>query len=546
MVARLCNRNASGSLKVVRASGSTIAVSGLCEKSKKRDFIKVGSSKMLSCDNNDQRSLQAVQCCDTNSRRPRLSVVLILLLSILSAAHCQIPRFEPKEDSMRSPQSPTPILTLTDTLHPFANRFGSIPEPFNSFRGLVLEETEVVRYLPTLPYIYFDSASAIIPHRYVLFANFEQTRLFHEENIVGGVLEAYYHTLNILGSRLRQNPQMKIGIVGFNSDQPKFGENQTLSKRRGEVVYDYLRGIWHIPTEQLVLLPPSILPRYVPTRTTAQVKAQYRCVELVVGTMISWKMSKQGFPTQYDGFNPEDRMSWEGRKPVCTTSLQIIAHPAVVRFSLNNGINDTLVRNRVIEIRRNGQIWNVLSDSALNVGEVQYDWMNQQRDRLATRDDEYVAQLVVWDRFGTMRRSNEIRIPVRYVSQEFASSVLNIRRSLFTTSLVLIPSDGEEHIGSLNPLILLNIVCSNISSESRIDIVGHAALSSSSGHNLLVSDQWAKTAYFLIRRSLRTDTSMLHSNGVGDTDVLYSGGTPEERMYNHSVEITVDASEVGR
>ena len=115
---------------------------------------------------------------------------------------------------------------------------------------------------PILPYIFFDSASSIIPDRYWLLPDRAATSdSFDKAGIRGGLLDYHYHLLNVIGSRLRKHPQTRIEIVGCNSEQPKIGEVVDVSRARGEMVYRYLTDIWGIDTSRVRLLPARGLPQ---------------------------------------------------------------------------------------------------------------------------------------------------------------------------------------------------------------------------------------------------------------------------------------------
>ena len=117
--------------------------------------------------------------------------------------------------------------------------------------------------IPLLPYIFFDSGSAVIPSRYVLFTSPEQTATFSEHAIHGDALELHHNILNILGERLRHYPSASVTIGGYNTTQPEIGETRETAYKRAEVVREYLRTIWGIDTSRLRLLGSAGLPRFV-------------------------------------------------------------------------------------------------------------------------------------------------------------------------------------------------------------------------------------------------------------------------------------------
>lgn len=57
---------------------------------------------------------------------------------------------------------------------------------------------------PLLTYIFFDSASATLPDRYITFSRPEERASFTDSTVEGGMLEKYYNVLNVIGYRMRR------------------------------------------------------------------------------------------------------------------------------------------------------------------------------------------------------------------------------------------------------------------------------------------------------------------------------------------------------
>ncbi len=470
------------------------------------------------------------------SRFIRIGLCIISLLGACSTTQAQVPE---RRDQNNQLLNSTPVLSIIDSTAMIRGRFEDDSARYLRGHTLLVKEIIVEEYFPILPYLFFDSASAIIPSRYQLFKSFAQTLLFDEEKLPGTALSVYYNLCNIVGSRLRKHPLMKVGMVGFNSDQPKIGETQSLSVERRDAVYRYLREIWQIPKEQLVLLPPSTLGAFAADRESFRVRADNRCVQLIFGSVIEWQTSRFGQPTGYRGFIPNDSMSWEGRKPVRRSGIQSMAFPETVGFEMSNGIEDTLVVRRVVEIRRNSKIWATLSDIGTTRNRVEYDWKSDQGDEPGESEGEYVAQLAVYDRYGSWHRSNEVKIPVYRLMGEFQQSMAYDRERVVKTLLVPIKLDGDEHLGYINYRILSDIVYPNIRDGSTIRITGHAAPSLLADRNWALSSQWADEARILIHRDVNSENITIKSRGVGQELVLFNVDTPEGRHLNNNVEILI-------
>lgn len=95
-----------------------------------------------------------------------------------------------------------------------------------SVRGpkIIPQNRQVSETLPLLNYVFFDEGSTKIPSRYILLNNSQSTNFKEEqlqkeetENAVGRSfrqLNVYHNILNIVGDRLRANPNSKISLSG--------------------------------------------------------------------------------------------------------------------------------------------------------------------------------------------------------------------------------------------------------------------------------------------------------------------------------------------
>ncbi len=88
----------------------------------------------------------------------------------------------------------------------------------------ILMKRVVSETLPLLNYVFFDEGTADIPSRYVVLSkeqagNFKEVQLQEDQsaNLTGRSarqLNIYYNVLNIIGDRMRSNPQAKITLSG--------------------------------------------------------------------------------------------------------------------------------------------------------------------------------------------------------------------------------------------------------------------------------------------------------------------------------------------
>lgn len=117
-----------------------------------------------------------------------------------------------------------------------------------------------------LPALFFDHPGDIhIPDRYQQFRSGRETEDYLDSGVVAttlqlrrmeiGPLRKYREILNVVGYRMRQHPDVVIGLRGGYSTEP--GEDSAVAQERAYVVRTYLSDIWNIDTARLPLHPPE-------------------------------------------------------------------------------------------------------------------------------------------------------------------------------------------------------------------------------------------------------------------------------------------------
>lgn len=406
---------------------------------------------------------------------------------------------------------------------PISDYIGSLPESapakYRDFRGLVIEENLVRELYPLLTYVFFDSASAQIPNRYKLFTSPAQTTNFNDTTIPGGTLQKYYHVLNIIGYRMRTFPETKISIVGNNSAQAGSGEVKSVSEQRGKVVYDYLTNIWGIDASRITLKAPRDLPELPSNRTDPLGIVENRRTEI----------------TSSD---------WEVMRPILIKEIRRFHSPDTMHFQMKNGIADRLVSRRVIEIKRAGGEWHEMT----NIGKdepvsPEYNWYrnaDEGEGMIAEDEQPYLAQLVVYSADGLECRSNVVEIPVTIITNEEKRTERLVDKTIDRYSLVLFKFDSDE-AGPLNEKILKTYVYDEILPGAQIKVTGYTDIVGMEDRNLRLSQQRAGT----VDRGLKANVkggkiASLVTEGVGETQPLFSNDLPEGRFYNRTVQIVIE------
>lgn len=158
------------------------------------------------------------------------------------------------------------VLAPTDTFcqpKPDVNAFGVLKngqqEPVAK---IIVQEFLTTKFFAMLNYVFFEQDSYELPRRYNLFETAEETKRFNPESqfLNYEILDVYYHVLNIIGYRLKNNPAASVTLVGCNSNYRNEKGNIDLSLKRAETVRNYLVDIWQIEPERVKLGEPRNLP----------------------------------------------------------------------------------------------------------------------------------------------------------------------------------------------------------------------------------------------------------------------------------------------
>ncbi|GAB1371515.1 hypothetical protein MASR1M45_15770 [Candidatus Kapaibacterium sp.] len=382
-----------------------------------------------------------------------------------------------------------------------------------TWRGLVMKETKTWNLYPLLNYVFFDQCSDVIPERYILFDSPDQTEMFTDTTILGGTLDKYYHLLNIYGYRLRNNPSVKITIVGTNDGLTTCEKNNMkLSESRAKKIYDYLLNIWKIDASRMKLEHVGMPKLPTSTRVDSIGVHENRRVEILCD-------------------------NWEVVKPVFDIGSVTEPQPRNMNFVMKNGIEDALVAKRRVEITKAGKPWRTLTEVGKLDEKVQWNWQNTGRE-YPTDEIQYTAQLVITTQSGAECKSDPINIPILQVTQSRlrTEGTMDTTREIY--NLILFPFDKYD-AGPVNERIMRDYVYSRCKPSSKIEVIGHTDIVGMYDHNMKLSTNRSNSVKNGINKETSGKYNQLNSKGVGEEDPLYTNDFPEGRFYNRTVQVIV-------
>ncbi len=120
---------------------------------------------------------------------------------------------------------------------------------------MIPEKRKVSETLPLLNYVFFDDGSTKISKRYVLLnqaeaSNFKEEQLQEEATVNDNgrssrQLNIYYNILNIIGDRMRSNPESTISLSGASPKGPEEG------KLFAQEIQEYLVSVFGINSSRI-------------------------------------------------------------------------------------------------------------------------------------------------------------------------------------------------------------------------------------------------------------------------------------------------------
>ncbi len=144
--------------------------------------------------------------------------------------------------------APPPPLQLTATI----TAHGVLPDGTVTSEPVSPQQAIRTRSsLPLLPYIFFDENSSTIPARY----SRSGATGFSEQSALQGkdAFQANHEVLDVTGSRMKNDPSLKVKLVGTNSNSGSEKSNILLSKARARAVADYLISTWNIDPSRITI-----------------------------------------------------------------------------------------------------------------------------------------------------------------------------------------------------------------------------------------------------------------------------------------------------
>ncbi|NOY06125.1 MAG: OmpA family protein [Chlorobi bacterium] len=401
----------------------------------------------------------------------------------------------PPPPTVTLPEIPPPLPRPTITAFGVDSTGKEFPEP-----RVQVEEFTYTELHPLLPYVFFDENSSRIPGRYHLLT-VEEANAFSIQKIRSrNSLDIYYHLLNIVGKRMRENPDASITLVGCNSDEGREKGNLVLSRNRALAVQHYLNEVWDIHVSRM-----NVEARNLPEIATHH--------------------------TIFDGIQENRRVEirtddFAILEPVLTRETSLRVSPDRIRFKTGTKV-DSISRWELRMVQDNQ-----LVDIVAGEGQVpaNIDWrlpVDRVQDTLPIR-----YYLTLYFPGKTAVQSEEESLPIEYLTIEMKKRERKRDRYIERYSLILFPFD-QAVVRGINSRIL-EMVRTRIRPEAKVTIEGFTDRIGDTKYNYELSLKRSRE----VARELGVD--QISVQAWGESRPLFDNDLPEGRNYNRTVIITVE------
>jgi outer membrane protein OmpA-like peptidoglycan-associated protein len=375
---------------------------------------------------------------------------------------------------------------------------------------LTIEEVTTIDSSPLLNYVFFETGKSEIPARYAMLSGQADTQAFDESRLKD-TMEKYTQVLNIIGGRLRANPQARIKIVGCNSNRAEEYNRRDLSRSRAEAVRAYLKYIWGIELSRMDLEDRN-LPAVASAGSVDEGRVENQRVEIYSDS-----------PALMD--------------TIKSTYVEKISNAQQVQVLPQIQAGYDLVR------------WNValvgdgtLMDSTAGQGDMMPTYQFNLKDiGLAKigRCENIGANVEVEDQKGQIFKTHASSA-VQFIKREERMAKKEGYKVMEKYALILFDFNRAD-IKDRNRAVLDRIVARiKEVPNARVTIEGHTDTIGKEAYNIDLSKRRAKAAYDMILAGGGVNAANITYEGAGPHNPLFDNQLPEGRALNRTVTVTLE------
>ncbi len=369
---------------------------------------------------------------------------------------------------------------------------------------LEVEEFSSILMTPLLNYIFFDENSSSLPSRYKLLDQ-QGVESFSEEKVnSSNRLTTYYHILNIVGKRMRQNPTATITLIGCNADFGVEKGNLNLSKQRALAVKDYLMQHWSL-SDSRIKIESRNLPEKAALSQTDEGYQENRRVE-IIATIPAITF------------------------PIITHDTLRRANPPSVRFR-SQVFHDNPITQWSLTAEQEGTILKRFA----GIGEVPatLDWNIDREEGTHPRSEAGLHYSLNCTDSEAKTAASGYVIPVEQITIHRKRIERRGDKEINRYSLILFEVRSTE-INTINKPII-SLIKANIAANSMVKIAGYTDRLGDERANQTLAEGRAKTT--AVALGITGTASEITSQGNAET---YNPVLPEGRLYTRTVDVVIE------
>ncbi len=372
-------------------------------------------------------------------------------------------------------------------------------------KQIVIEELEMEEGFPLLPYVFFDKGkgdlnnSSQLMDDYTLLGN-----KFEEQELPWNTLKIHNQLLNVIGSRMTDNPDARINVIGTNNNTGVEKQNIALSEKRANSVKEYLVNNWGIDA--------------------SRINTESRNLPAIPGNsdMPDGIVENQRAEIESDDY--------EILKPVYLKDIVKVSNPPIVNImpEISSSDEESEVDYN-LTIKQDNNILRLVNSS--EIGDSGYDW-NVLEDPQPLLDKPVEVVLNAKDQFG----NEAIDTKTTEVEQ------LTIKKKRFELKddnriekFALIVFDYDKSTLSNRHKKVLDDIKSRIEPNSIITIEGYTDRTGSAEYNKNLAKRRAEE----VNKYIGTKNNNITLKAIGEDKLLYNNNIPQGRNYSRTVLVKI-------
>jgi outer membrane protein OmpA-like peptidoglycan-associated protein len=367
---------------------------------------------------------------------------------------------------------------------------------------IIIEEMEESELFPLLPQVFFaEGSSKIDPNQQMLIKKVD-AEVFNEESLNWNTLKIYANLLNVIGLRLKFNPNADITLIGCNSGIGAEKNNKELSKSRAVAIKDYLVNTWGVNPKNIKTISKN-LPDKPSKSTILDGQQENQRVEIISD-------------------NPEIL------KPVTLKQITRTSNPPVVEI-LPEIISEAELKSWRITVTQDGNPirdydgiktpntikWNV-EEKPIPVVEAP---INIQLTAINEYNLKSVADKKLTIQQKTIKKKRE-EIKDDKIIEKFSLIVFDFDKANLT----------ENQAG------ILEQIKPRIKENSKVVIAGYADRTGDPEYNKELALRRCQE----VQKYLNVNEENLKLNPIGSDELIYNNDIPQGRSYSRTVKITIE------